>query len=450
MLPVADIASPAPAEPIAIVGSACRFPGSASSPAKLWDLLRQPRDILCEISTTRNRFNQEAFYHPSGVYHGTSNVKSSYLLDEDPRLFDASFFSIKPVEANVMDPQQRFLLETVYEALEAGGLTINELGGSQTAVYVGQMWSDYEVHVNRDVDALPTYTGTGTARSILSNRLSHFFDWHGPSVTLDTACSSSLVAVYDAVSALRSTFPSRHEPGRDTNSRWYRSDGDATMAVAAGANMILTPEPYIGMSNLKMISAESRSRMWDAKAQGYARGEGVAALVLKKLSDAIRDGDHIESVIREVGVNQDGRTKDGITMPSQHAQRALIERTYAKAGLDPKKEKDRCQFFEAHGTGTQAGDPKVRMWCPIICQTTAAVTAILFTHSWLPYRRRKPSPAPFLATPLRIQTRATCCTSAPSRPSSGTPREPPALQASCGRRWRSSVPLSPRICSSRN
>lgn len=131
------------------------------------------------------------------------------------------------------------------------------------------------------------------------------------------------------------------------------------MAVAAGANMILTPEPYIGMSKLKMISPESRSRMWDAKVQGYARREGVAALVLKKLSDALRDGDHIESIIREVGVNQDGRTKEGITMPSQHAQRALIEQTYAKAGLDPRKEEDRCQFFEARGTGTAAGDPRV-------------------------------------------------------------------------------------------
>lgn len=131
------------------------------------------------------------------------------------------------------------------------------------------------------------------------------------------------------------------------------------MAVAAGANMILTTEPYIGLSNLTMISPEGRSRMWDTKVKGYGRGEGVATLVLKKLSNAIRDGDHIECIIREVGVNQDGRTKEGITMPSQHAQRALIERTYAKAGLDPKKEEDRCQFFEAHGTGTAAGDPRV-------------------------------------------------------------------------------------------
>lgn len=178
----------------------------------------------------------------------------------------------------------------------------------------------------------------------MSNRVSHFFDWHGPSVTLDTACSSSLVAVYNAVLSLR--------------------NGDASTAVAAGANLILTPEPYVGMSNLTMISPDSRSRMWDINAKGYARGEGVAALVLKRLSDAIRDGDHIEGVIREVGVNQDGRTKEGITMPSQHAQRALITETYAKAGLDVRNKNDRCQYFEAHGTGTDAGDPRVSM--PIV------------------------------------------------------------------------------------
>lgn len=198
--------SKGPAEPIAIVGSACRFPGGASSPSKLWDLLRQPRDVLSPISARPGGFNQEAFYHPSGTHHGTSNVKEAYLLDEDPRLFDAAFFSIKPVEAHAMDPQQRILLETVYESLEAGGLSIQDLAGSQTAVYVGQMWADYDVHVQRDMDALPTYTGTGTARSILSNRVSHFFDWHGPSVTLDTACSSSLVAVYNAALTLRSEY----------------------------------------------------------------------------------------------------------------------------------------------------------------------------------------------------------------------------------------------------
>lgn len=146
------------------------------------------------------------------------------------------------------------------------------------------MWSDYSDHLQRDLDSLPTYAGVGTARSILSNRISHFFDWHGPSSTIDTACSSSLVAVYNAIQTLRS--------------------GDAPMAVVAGANLILTPEPYVGESKLKMLSHDSRSRMWDADAKGYARGDGVAALILKPLSRALADGDDVECVIRECLVNQ--------------------------------------------------------------------------------------------------------------------------------------------------
>jgi len=155
-------------------------------------------------------------------------------------------------------------------------------------------------------------------------------------MTIDTACSSSLVAVHQAIQQLRS--------------------GGSKLAVAAGANLILGPQPYIVESKLKMLSPGSRSRMWDIDADGYARGEGFGALILKKLSDAVADGDHIQSVIRETGVNQDGRTK-GITVPSQTAQIALIRDTYARAGLDPTIPQDRCQFFEAHGTGTPAGDP---------------------------------------------------------------------------------------------
>lgn len=157
-------------------------------------------------------------------------------------------------------------------------------------------------------------------------------------MTIDTACSSSLVAVHQAVQLLRS--------------------GESNLAVAAGANLILGPELYIGESKLKMLAPGSRSRMWDVEADGYARGEGIAAVILKRLSDAVRDGDHIECIIRESGVNSDGRTK-GITMPNQVAQTDLITRTYRKAGLDAKDPLQRCQYFEAHGTGTPAGDARV-------------------------------------------------------------------------------------------
>ncbi|KAM0323352.1 hypothetical protein ACHAQA_008945 [Verticillium albo-atrum] len=322
-------------EPIAVVGSSCRFPGSLNTPSKLWEFLKDPTDLLTKIP--KERFNADAFYHPDGMHHGTTNVTESYLLREDVRLFDANFFNIKPIEAHSIDPQQRILMEVVYESLEAAGMPLESLAGSETGVYVGLMCEDYVDHLRRDIDTMPTYMGTGTARSIISNRISYFFDWHGPSMTIDTACSSSLVAVHQAVQLLRS--------------------GESNLAVAAGANLILGPELYIGESKLKMLAPSSRSRMWDVEADGYARGEGIAAVILKRLSDAIRDGDNIECIIRESGVNSDGRTK-GITMPNQVAQTDLITRTYQKAGLDAKDPSQRCQYFEAHGTGTPAGDAR--------------------------------------------------------------------------------------------
>ncbi|KAH7019596.1 beta-ketoacyl synthase domain-containing protein [Ilyonectria destructans] len=322
----------APKEPIAIVGSACRFPGGSNSPSKLWDLLRNPRDVLRKIPL--NRFDPEGFHHDDPSFPGHANVKHSHMLDDNIAQFDAQFFNIKPDESLAMDPQQRLLLETVYEGLDAAGFTIEGMKGSDTGVYVGLMFGDYEVMQLRDLQSFPTYHATGTARSIVSNRVSYFYDWHGPSLTVDTACSSSLVAVHQGVQALRS--------------------GEVQVALAAGTNIILGPEPYVSESKLKMLSPDGRSRMWDADANGYARGEGVAAVFMKTLSAAIADGDNIECIIRETGVNQDGRSR-GITMPSATAQATLIRETYARAGLDVTK--DRCQYFEAHGTGTPAGDP---------------------------------------------------------------------------------------------
>ncbi|KAF3392622.1 Polyketide synthase-nonribosomal peptide synthetase [Penicillium rolfsii] len=321
-------------EPIAIVGSACRFPGDATSPAKLWELLKDPRDVLTEIS--ESRFNPRAFYHPDGSHHGTTNVRHSYVLSDDHRLFDAQFFGTKPIEANSIDPQQRLLLETVYESLESAGIPMEKLQGSNTGVYVGLMTNDYADLLGRDVQNLPTYFASGTARSILSNRVSYFFDWHGPSMTIDTACSSSLVALHQAVLSLR--------------------NGESNVAVAAGTNLLLGPEQFIAESKLKMLSPNGRSRMWDKDADGYARGDGIAAVVLKTLSAALAAGDQIECIVRETGINQDGRTK-GITMPNHVAQANLIRETYARAGLDLSKSCDRPQYFEAHGTGTPAGDP---------------------------------------------------------------------------------------------
>lgn len=206
-------------EPIAIIGSGCRFPGKSNSPSKLWDLLHEPRDLLTKIPP--DRFNVEAFYHPDPSHHGTTNVQDSYFLSEDPKRFDAHFFGIQPMESDSIDPQQRMLLETVYESISAAGLTIEALQGSSTAVYVGLMCDDWSGIITRDWDTFPTYTATGMARSIISNRVSYFFDWHGPSMTIDTACSSSLVAVHQAIQTLRS--------------------GESEVAIAAGANLILSP-----------------------------------------------------------------------------------------------------------------------------------------------------------------------------------------------------------------
>ncbi|OOF97571.1 hypothetical protein ASPCADRAFT_129251 [Aspergillus carbonarius ITEM 5010] len=324
-----------PNEPIAIIGTGCRFPGGASSPSKLWDLLRNPRDVSKDLLSA-GRFDQQGFYHPDHQFPGHTNVRRSYLLEENVADFDARFFNLQVAEAAAMDPQQRILLETVYESLEAAGQTLEGLKGSDTGVYVGMMYGDYESQQYRDLQKIPLYHGTGVARSMVSNRISYFFDWHGPSLTVDTACSSSLVALHQAVQSLRS--------------------GEVTVAVAAGTNLLLGPEPYIYESNLKMLSPDGRSRMWGDDANGYARGDGVAAVVLKTLRQALADGDHVECIVRESGVNQDGRSP-GITMPTAKAQVALIRDVYARAGLDLASPTDRCQYVEAHGTGTPAGDP---------------------------------------------------------------------------------------------
>ncbi|RMD39967.1 hypothetical protein DV735_g5157, partial [Chaetothyriales sp. CBS 134920] len=323
-------------EPIAIIGSACRFPGRVSSPSKLWELLREPRDLSSEPPASR--FNIDAFYHPVGTHPGTTNARKSYWLDDNVAHFDAAFFNIQATEALAMDPQQRLLLEVVYDGLSSAGLPMERLRGSDTAVYVGAMCEDYNLMVARDWENTPRYAPMGLSHAILANRISYFFDWHGPSLNIDTACSSSLVALDQAMQALRS--------------------GKSKVAVAAGTSLILSPDSYISESAVGMLSPSGRCAMWDSAADGYARGEGVAMVLIKPLSAALADNDPIQGIIRETAVNQDGRTS-GLTVPSHIAQASLITECYARAGLDPiRNAEDRPQFFQAHGTGTQAGDPQ--------------------------------------------------------------------------------------------
>lgn len=323
-----------PSEPIALIGSSCRFAGGVTSPRSLWKVLSEATDLTKSVPSTR--FSSKGFFHPDPEHDGTTNASRAYWLEQDHRAFDAQFFNITPKEAESMDPQQRLALEVAYEAFEAAGYTLKELAGKSVAVMVGVMGNDYDTISARDDLNASQYTATGNARSIISNRISYFFDLHGPSMTIDTACSASLVALHQAVQSLRS--------------------GEAPMACVVGTNLILVPEPFIAESNLHMLSPSGHCQMWDAKADGYARGEGVAALFLKPLSQALADGDNIQAIIRETGVNSDGRTK-GITMPSSYAQSFLIRQTYQKAGLDPLNVNHQPQFFEAHGTGTPVGDP---------------------------------------------------------------------------------------------
>ena len=247
-----------------------------------------------------------------------------------------------------MDPQQRILLETTYEALEnseypmnlpnltliemKGGTTLEKLRGQNVGVYVGAAAVDYGDFFIKDPETNSTYLTTGTASNILSNRLSYFFDLCGPSVTVDTACSSSLAAFHLACQSLRT--------------------GESRQAIVGGAHLILSPDTIIAMSNLRLHGEEGLSFTYDHRGTGYGRGEGVATLVLKPLQDALEAGDTVRAVIRATGMNQDGKT-NGITLPSKDAQEDLIRSTYEAAGLDPSE----TAYVEAHGTGTKVGDP---------------------------------------------------------------------------------------------
>ena len=228
------------AESIAVIGIGCRFPGGADTPSKLWTIINQPCDLRRKPSASR--FNIDPFYHPVGTHHGTTNTTKSYWLEDNDRSnvaqFDAGFFNIQPGEAKAMDPQQRLLMEVVYDSLCAAGQPMEKLCGSDTAVYVGSMCDDYNTMLTRDWETLPRYTATGLERGILANRLSYFFDWHGPSVSIDTACSSSLVALDYAVQTIRS--------------------GRSKVAVAAGTSLILSPGENIRCLHLPFPDLQHR------------------------------------------------------------------------------------------------------------------------------------------------------------------------------------------------
>ncbi len=315
--------------PIAIIGIGCRFPGGAKNSASFWTSLRNGQNAIVEVP--EDRWNLQRFYDPNPQLPGKMTTRWGGFLDTIDQ-FDAQFFGISPREALRMDPQQRWLLEVAWEALEDGGLAPDQVAGSRTGVFVGISSNDYaniQMKGPQDVDM---YTNSGSTLSIASGRISYLFDLKGPSLSVDTACSSALVAVNLAC-----------------NSIW---DGQCDTALAGGVNALLTPDSSIGFSKASMLSPDGRCYTFDERANGYVRGEGAGLIVLKPLDDALEDEDPIYAVIRSSIVNQDGRTSS-MTVPGQFSQEAMLNEAYEQAGISPS----RVCYIEAHGTGTPVGDP---------------------------------------------------------------------------------------------
>ncbi|KAL3473255.1 hypothetical protein BJX99DRAFT_261563 [Aspergillus californicus] len=316
-------------EPIAIIGLACRLPGGADTPAKLWDIVHSSRQCWEEVPG--DRYTWRSFHHPDPDARGTHNARGGFFLSTDLAAFDAPFFSIPAAEAAAIDPQQRLLLEVTYEALENAGLPLADLRGSSTGVYVALVSRDYDRNVYKDPAQIPKHHLTGCGDATACGRISYVFDLRGPCMSLDTGCSGSMVGLHLACQALRL--------------------GETDQAIVGGTNLLLGPDMTVAMSGLHMINENGRCYPFDSRGAGYGRAEGVAAIVLKRLKDAIRDGDPVRAVIRNTGLNQDGKT-NGILLPSSEAQQALTSSLYVQAGLDPRD----VSYVEAHGTGTQAGD----------------------------------------------------------------------------------------------
>lgn len=298
---------------IAIIGIGCRFPG-AVNPQSFWELLKSGSSGISKIPKTR----WESKDSWGGFLEG---------IDQ----FDPQFFSISPREASSMDPQQRLLLEVSWEALENASLSALELTASRGGVFIGISSGDYaKLHGN--INNVEAYYATGNALSIAANRLSYFFDWHGPSLAIDTACSSSLVAVHQACQSLLS--------------------GECNLALAGGVNLMLSPQITLTFTAAQMMAKDGRCKTFDAAADGYVRSEGCGVIVLKRLVDALADGDNIRAVIKGSAVNQDGQT-NGLTAPNGNSQQEVIRQALARAGIEASQ----ISYVETHGTGTALGDP---------------------------------------------------------------------------------------------
>ena len=317
-------------EPIAIVGLAARFPGGVVDADSFWQLLSTGRDAITEIPP--ERWDADAYYDAEPFRAGKSISRwGGYLKDVDR--FDHDFFGISRREAVTMDPQQRLILEVTWEALEDAGVPPRSLAGSATGVYMGLCSSDYSSQVFQSAEGIQAHASTGNSHGIATGRVSYLLDLKGPSMAIDTACSSSLVAVHHAAQALRL--------------------GDIDAAICGAVNVVLQPHLSISFSQFpEMLAADGRCKTFDAAADGFVRSEGCGVVVLKRLSDAVRDGDRIHAVIRGSAVNQDGRSS-GLTAPNGAAQRAVLRRALQVSGVAPGQ----VGYIETHGAGTKLGDP---------------------------------------------------------------------------------------------
>ena len=312
---------------VAITGYSFRMPGTSTS--QYWQDLLDRRNLVTEVDS--RRWAQDTFLHPRRSHPGTSYTFAAGSLG-DITTFDAAFFGISPREAALMDPQQRLLLEMSWEALENSGIKPSSLRGSRCGVYMGIASADYSYRMADDLAVVDSTTATGNTASIAANRISYAFDLRGPSMAIDTACSSSLVAFHQACRSIIS--------------------GESTQALAGGISLHLHPYGFLVFAKASMLSPRGRCNVFDASGDGYVRSEGGGVFFLKDFDQALADGDPILAVVAGSAVNTDGR-KTGLTVPSPQVQAALLEQTYAQAGIDPAS----IDYLEAHGTGTAVGDP---------------------------------------------------------------------------------------------
>lgn len=314
---------------IAVVGLATRFPGGMDTPDETWRALLEGRDAITDLPD--GRWSEFLAEPRIAERVNKARTRGGYL--SDIKGFDAEFFALSKLEADNIDPQQRMALELTWEALENARIPASSLRGESVGVYIGSSLNDYSFLAMSDPSVAHPYAITGTASSIIANRVSYFYDFHGPSVTVDTACSSSLVAAHQGVQALR--------------------DGECDMAVVGGVNALITPLVTVGFDEVGgVLAPDGRIKSFSSDADGYARSEGGGMLVLKRVDDARRDGDQILAVIAGSAINHDGRS-NGLLAPNSDAQAAVLRKAYHNAGIDPRT----VDYIEAHGTGTILGDP---------------------------------------------------------------------------------------------